>query len=705
MASSHTHRAPERPESSYQGHLFRAKFIRYRTLFRKYWWIVAFGVALGAGGSSWYIASQKTVYVSTARMMVSGKVTLPDGGAFAEEMSYFMTTQGELMKDEAVRNRAEAYVRTNSPETPVSPVQLKVASILNTSIFHLTATGPEPKYPQKFLDAILHEYIATRHEMRSQKGEFTAGEIDEEINRVKTELRADEDKLLAFQRDNKTGFLEQEGNAAAAYLSKLNTRYAELKNEAQLLDLFELDHQRVRTRAANGDGQPDLRESDPRNPLSSGPLFEYERARQKIELLRADRASYARDLMQKHPIMVDFDEQIAQQQQLMDTFRKQGADDLKRRRDAAAIEIKNLETTIKEWEAKAASNNERLNQYATLQAGITRLRSQLDGYVKQKSTVDLTRNVDQEIVSVRQKASVAEPQRVNVLNVLSIGLSIGLGLGLMGLVIIDPFDDRIESVVDFQATFPDRVLAHIPHVSSTVEAVDLAPLLAEDERHAFVESLRSLRSSLFFLPVEGVQPKIFLITSAAPNEGKSTVALNFAITMAMFDVRVLLVDGDLRRGELHKKFDLEKGRGFGDVLNGDCALHRAAQPTRIPGLSLLSRGTTVANPGELFLSTDTDRFLKAAAAQFDYVIIDSAPVTAADDTSCLAPKVDATMFVFRLAASSTRAGTKALQVLRDRQVNVIGLICNDVAESMQDYSYYRYPEYYGAGAARAEDRT
>ena len=102
------------------------------------------------------------------------------------------------------------------------------------------------------------------------------------------------------------------------------------------------------------------------------------------------------------------------------------------------------------------------------------------------------------------------------------------------------------------------------------------------------------------------------------------------------------------------------------------------------------------NPGELFLSTDADRFLRAAAAQYDYVIIDSAPVTAADDTSCLAPKVDATLFVFRFAASSIRVSTKALDTLRERQVNVLGIVCNAVDESLQDYYYYRYSEYYGS---------
>ena len=701
MEATSSQRTPRRSDPDSAGHVARARLIRFRTLFRKYWWVVAFALALGLGGASWYVASEKTAYVSVGRMMVSGKVNLPEGGTFAEEMSYFMATQGEMMKDEAVRTRAEAYVRTNSPETPVGPVELTVAPIASTSIFLLTARGAEPQYPQKFLDAIMHEYITTRREMRSQKGEFTAGEIDDEIVRVKADLHREEEQLLAFQRDNKTGFLEQEGNAAAAFLSKLNTRFAELKNEAQLLDLFEIDHQIVRERRTSADAQPDFREADPRTPVTTGPLLEYERARQKIELLRSERASYAKDLMVKHPIMVELDDQIAQQQQLMDTFRKQSAEDLKRRREAATLEIKNLQTTIREWETKAAANSERLNQYAALQAGVARMRSQLDALGRSRGNVDLTRNVDQEIVSIRQKASVAAPMRVSMAKVFTIGIALGLLAGILGLVVIEPFADRIESVVDFQNSFPDRVLAFIPHVSSTVEAVDLAPLLPEDERHAFVESLRSLRSSVFFLPVEGVPPKIFLITSAAPNEGKSTIALNFAITMAMFDVRVLLVDGDLRRGELHKVFKLPNEQGFGDVLNGDCALQRAAQPTRVRGLSLLARGSSVSNPGELFLGTDTDRFLKAAAAQFDYVIIDSAPVTAADDTSCLAPKVDATLFVFRLGASSSRSSRKSLEVLRDRQANVIGLIGNDVAESMQEYSYYRYPEYYGAGAGRS----
>ena len=693
MAGPLSHGADDLAASSRRLH---ARFIRYRMLLRKYWWVVAFGVALGTGIAAWMVASQKQIYMSQARMMVSGKINLPEGGSFSEEMTHFMNTQGELMKDEAIRTRAEAYVRTTAAEIPVSMVMLRVEPLPQTSIFALTATGEEPLYTQKFLDAILHEYIATRREMRSQKGEFAAGAIDDEIERVAAELRKEEDRLLAFQRDNKTGFLEQEGNAAAAYLSKLNTRLAELRNESQLLDLFDADQQIARDRKMPKPDGGDLREGDPRTPSATGPLLEYERARQRIETLKAERAGYARDLTPRHPIMVELDEQIAQQQQLIDTFRKQSTEELKRRRDATTLEIRNLETTVKEWEAKAASNSERLTQHAGIQAGISRMRAQYENLSRSKGSVEITRNVDQEIISVRQKATPAQTARFGVARTLTTGFVLGLLGGIVCLLGISMFDDRIDSVVDFQATFPDRLLATIPHVSCAVGAVDVAPLLPDDERHTFVESMRSLRSSIFFLPVEGPPPRTFLVTSAVPNEAKSTVALNFAITMAMFDVRVLLVDGDLRRGELHHALDLPNGAGFGDVLNGDCALQSAVQQTRVPGLSLLSRGSTVQNPGELFLSTDTDRFLRAADAQYDYVIMDSAPVTAADDTSSLAPKVHATLFVFRFATSSMRISQKALDTLRERQVNVLGLVCNDVDESLQDYYYYRYSEYYGS---------
>ena len=676
-------------------YLLHTKLYRYRALLRKYWWLVLFTTCVGLAIGAWRTAHQQLVFVSTGRMMVSGKISLPEGATYTEEMNLFISTQRELMQDEAVRQRAENLVRSTTPELAVTPVELVVAPLPQTSIFILTATGTEPIYPQKFLDAVMHEYIATRREMRTQKSEDAESSIEDEIARVQSDLRKEEEKLITFQRENNVGFLEQGGNSAGAYLAKLNTQLAELKKEAQLLDLFQLDqrsardeNQRVET-PANG---KDASGGDPR--VTNRPEMEYARARQQIEVLRTERAEYAKDLRPKHPIIVELDRQIAQQQQLIDVFRKQSSEDLTRRREATRLEIQNLEKTIHEWEAKALDLSQRLADYSGLQANIARKRAQLESLGRSKGTVEINRNVDPDVVSIRQRASAAQPQKPGVVRTLGTAVALGLLIGLLFLVVVDQLDDRVASYTEFQSFFRERVFAQIPHSPSSGKS-EPAPILApQDERHAFAEAFRSLRSSIIFLPVEGPRPKVILLTSAVPNEGKSTVATNFALTLALAGSRVLLVDGDLRRGELHRSFGLSNESGLGEVLAGQEDLQDALQYTLVPGLMLLSRGRGVPNPGELYLGKKTDEFLKTVHADFDYVVIDSSPVMAADDTTSLAPKADATVFVFRFTSSSTRASRKALDLLRERQTNVIGIVCNDVSEAMQEYYYYRYPEYY-----------
>ena len=675
-------------------YLLHTKLYRARALFWKYWWLLLFTTCAGLAISAWRVAHQTTVFVSTGRMMVSGKINLAEGATYSEEMNFFMTTQRELMQDAAVRERAEARVRTISPETPVSPVELVVTPLPQTSIFILTATGPEPRFPQLYLNAVMQEYISARRELRTQKSEDVETSIGDEIQREQIALSKEEEKLLNFQRENNVGFLEQEGNSAGAYLSKLNTQLAELKKEAELLDLFQLDQKLARdhNRSQNGEN---LREGDPRT--RNGPETEYVRARQQIEVLKAERDSYAKDLRPRHPIMAELDHQITQQQQLIDTFRKQSAEDLQRRREAARLEIQNLEKTIQEWDKKALALSERLAEYSGIQAGISRRRSQLESLNRSKGNVEISHNVDQEVVSIRQRATPAQPRKPGVARTIGAGIALGLLAGLVCLALIDQLDDRVASHIEFQSHFQERVLAQIPSVAGAGSGKSsVAPLAPRDERHAFAEAFRSLRSSLVYLPVEGAAPKILLVTSAVPNEGKSTVAVNFAITLALSGARVLLADGDLRRGELHRVFGLENEQGLGEVLSGDCPRHAAIQSTYVPNLFLLSRGRDVSSPGELYLSKAADYFLKAVHRDFDYVVLDSSPVMAADDTTSLAPKADAVVFVFRFTASSVRASRKALEMLRERQSNIIGTVCNDVSEAMQEYYYYAYPEYYGA---------
>ena len=111
---------------------------------------------------------------------------------------------------------------------------------------------------------------------------------------------------------------------------------------------------------------------------------------------------------------------------------------------------------------------------------------------------------------------------------------------------------------------------------------------------------------------------------------------------------------------------------------------------------MISRGVETQNPGELFLGARLDQFLRDVYNLYQYIIFDSSPIMAVDDATTLAPKLDASIFVVRFSHSSTRFSKRALELLRDRQANVIGLVCNDVSQAQQEYYHYKYPEYYGS---------
>src|SRR5207248_7119027 len=159
-----------------------------------------------------------------------------------------------------------------------------------------------------------------------------------------------------------------------------------------------------------------------------------------------------------------------------------------------------------------------------------------------------------------------------------------------------------------------------------------------------------------------------------------------------------LIDCDLRRGALRETFGITSKIGFSEVLKKEVNWREVVVPTACPTLFVLPRGKTLSQPSEHLLRESTDALLREIYDYYDYIIIDSSPVLAADDTTSLAPKIDATLFIVRLSYTSARLTRKALELLYSRQVNVPGVILNYVDTSLPEYYYYQYSEYYNTPA-------
>jgi len=698
----------DRPAAASWTTSFITRIHRYKALLMRRWWIPLLTICLGLFVQAWLIYQTPPSFLSTSKMMLAGKLNISQGAVYSEDNVNFYGTQIQLMQSTEVRRSAEALVRSTHPEMQPVLVDVTVTQKPRTSIFDLQAIGTTPEYTQAYLNALMQKYVDFKKRMRENQGDTVTTAITEQLIGVEKDLRNAEDEIVEFQKQNNIGFIQEEGNSAAQYLVRLNQQYAQLKTEHELLEKLDLDQnldrgQGAKPEAGASPGAPGSEQAAQGMPFSDvGPEGDYLKAKQNVQLLTAERDTLARDLRPKHPKIIKLNDEIAKQENLIGLFRADAVEKLTTRRNSIGKQMENLQTNIKEWETKALDLSQRLAQFNRLKGKVDRLKTLYDRLTNNLKEVGVSQVVDGgDQVSIMEMASNPQSVRPGLIKSLLIGLGCGALAGIAILLLLDRIDDRMASLSEFQHHFSENVLGQIPREKTKGKVTLLQP---DDARHIFAESYRNIRSSIFFMPYDGPRPKTLLITSAVPNEGKSTISANLAITFALSGAKTLLIDGDLRRGAQREAFDIGSKIGFSEVLKGEVNWQEVVVPTAYPSLFVLPRGKTLSQPSEHLLRDSTDRLLQEVYNQYDYIIIDSSPVLAADDTTSLAPKIDATLFVVRLSYTSARLTKKSLELLYNRQVNVPGVILNYVDTSLPEYYYYQYSEYYNTPPVPDEDR-
>jgi polysaccharide biosynthesis transport protein len=692
--------APDRPSSASWSTSFITRLHRYKSLLLRRWWIPVLTICLGLFVQAWLIYQTPPSFLSASKMMLAGKLNISQSAVYSEDNVNFYGTQIQLMQSAEVRRSAEAFVRSTHPEMQPVLVEITVAQKPRTSIFDLQAIGSTAEYTQAYLNALMQKYLDFKKGMREDQGHNVTTAITEQLISVEKDLRNGEDEMLEFQKQNNIGFIQEEGNSAAAYLVRLNQQYASLKTEYDLLSLLDLDQNLDRTQKTRPDASAGAQPADDQSggmPFSDvGPEADYLKAKQALQLLRAEKDTLSKDLRPKHPKIIKLNDEIAKSENLIKLYRADTVEKLETRRKSIGKQMENLQSNIKEWESKALDLSQRLAQFNRVKGKVDRLKTLYDRLTNNLKEVNVSQSVDGgDQISIMEMAGPPMSVRPGLLKSLLIGLGCGGLAGIGILLLLDRIDDRMASFGEFQHQFSENVLGQIPKEKTKGRVTLLQP---DDARHVIAESYRNIRSSIFFMPYEGPRPKTLLITSSVPNEGKSTISSNLAITMALSGARTLLIDGDLRRGALREAFGISSKIGFSEVLKQEVNWQEVVVPTSYPSLFLMPRGKTLGQPSEHLLRESTDQLLKEMYSHYDYIIIDSSPVLAADDSTSLAPKIDATLFVVRLSYTSARLIRKSLELLYNRQVNVPGVILNYVDTSLPEYYYYQYSEYYNTPA-------
>ncbi|TRW80459.1 polysaccharide biosynthesis tyrosine autokinase [Mycolicibacterium sp. 018/SC-01/001] len=290
-------------------------------------------------------------------------------------------------------------------------------------------------------------------------------------------------------------------------------------------------------------------------------------------------------------------------------------------------------------------------------------------------------------VIVEQRASIpSAPVVPKTARNIALGVGLGVLLGIGLAVLRDMLDNTVKDQRVLEEMTGTGVVGSIPLDKERRKQPAIA---FESDNSGIAEAFRKLRTNLQFLAVDN-PPRVIVVTSPMPSEGKSTTAINIALALAEADHKVVLVDGDMRRPTMHKYLDLVGSVGFSSVLSGGASLDEALQKTRFPGLTVLTSGPVPPNPSELLGSQSARKMLSELRARFDFVVVDSTPLLAVTDAAILAAGADGVLMVVRFGSTRRDQVTHAVRNLESVGAPLLGTVFTLMptrGSSSYSYSY------------------
>jgi len=307
-------------------------------------------------------------------------------------------------------------------------------------------------------------------------------------------------------------------------------------------------------------------------------------------------------------------------------------------------------------------------------------------------------------VIVEQRASIPEkPVSPNPMRNLAVGLVLGLVLGIGLAFLRDLLDNTVKDRQNLEEITGVAVVGSIP---MDKERRNYPAKSLDNDNSSFAEAFRKLRTNLQFLKVDN-PPRVIVVTSSLPSEGKTTTAINIALALAEGANTVALVDGDLRRPRLDKHLGLVGSVGFSTVLAGRASLSDALQTSAFPGVTVLTSGAVPPNPSELLGSLAAKKVLDELRAHFDYVVIDSSPLLAVTDAAILAAGADGVLIMARYGETKRDQLAHAVGNLRSVGAPLLGTVFTITPSrgGTYSYSYYGYGDGDGKTAPRSSEAT
>ncbi|NQU12256.1 polysaccharide biosynthesis tyrosine autokinase [bacterium] len=419
-------------------------------------------------------------------------------------------------------------------------------------------------------------------------------------------------------------------------------------------------------------------------------LLRLEAKRKKME---ARLAGLRRKYLGKHPLMVSAERALnetAEDMEIEISLARAGieADYLR-----AKSRFEQLQGMFQELSARQLAQRGNALEVQGMKEDSGRVKGLHSALLQKLLSIDVGSQFNSRTVTLLEPAIVlSNPIYPKKLRGMVIAAFMGIGVGLALAFFIEYIDDSIKLAEEVERELQLPFLGMVPAAQWDPDDLTAHRLDQLKQQGGVAEAYRVVRSAILFsFPREKLRS--LLVTSAVPREGKTTTGVNMAIGFSQIEDRVLLVDGDLRRGEVHKYFSLERDQGLAEVLLGEVTPEEAVRQTEVPKLDVLTCGAYPSNPAELLLGWRLKEFLDWAYQRYNRVVFDGPPLMGIADSAILGSAVDGVMLIIWAGRTSRRYVRVAKMTAASRGAKLFGFMLNNLEPGRVGYYHY-YPYYY-----------
>jgi capsular exopolysaccharide synthesis family protein len=649
-----------------------------------------------------YYETQKTI-IRSRRVAESALLELG-----LQEDPVFLGT--DKLRNESQRQEIEAKI------DPVERLRemISVQEVHNSRILKISAEYPDPEIARDIANAVAHAYVQYVLSSRSSTGDTARENIEEVREETRLALEGADSRLQEFAREHKITSisLEDRQNLITQNIMTLSSKAKTA--QARRIELGGIYDQAKKLHESGNLSGSTLLDQGERTILDSlrGDKLEAEREFAAIDARYGD----------KHPDWKKARKRVVDINSRIDGESSDLLASLRARYKAAQQSEKELERALAAERENALELAQLEPRYRALEREAKNAADAYSVVSRRDAELGMTAHIESRPVEILDSATLPNwPVRPNKILLMAGALIFGLMAG-SGLALIADFrDHRIRGVADL-----DRALSGFG-----LQALGQLPLLPPDPglgvgnvraqrrrrdlyAYLFPQSLmaercRGIRTSLTFA-LTADKPIVLLVTSPSSAEGKSSTAMNLALSYCQARKRVCLVDADMRRPRLHQVFPPPVDRadiGLSNVLSGQASLSEALQH-EVEGapelLSVLTCGAVPENPAELLDGSQCRKLMAELREQFDVIVVDTPPVLPVTDPLILAPQVDGVVMVARCQSTTRNAMQEALSALRQGDTNLLGVILNEVEIGRSGKGYYSSQYYtYRAKEPTAEN--